>query len=101
MSTPTNAQAATFDLLSQTARQRLRARIGDAGSNISTVRDEVAAALAALDQHPDAAATNQAQRAFHVAQLTYIDHLEQTEQSSEPVQRRSFWSRLRRSNSRA
>jgi hypothetical protein len=100
MSTSATAQTATFDLLSQTARQRLKARVSDAGGTISTVRDEVAAALAALDHDPDTGATKQADRAFHIAQLTYLDHLEQTEQSDEPVQRRGFWSRLRRSNSR-
>lgn len=103
MSTSTNAPAASFDLLSQTARQRLKARIGDAGGNIAMVREEVAATLTALDQAAVAGAqstNHQAERAFHIAQLTYLDHLEQNEQSSESAQQGGFWSRLRRSNSR-
>lgn len=103
MSRPSKDQAVSFELITQPARQRLRGRISDAGGNISTVRSEVARALAALDQESSAAATPtscQAQRAFHVAQLTYLDHLAQSERTSEPVRHLSLWSRLSRSNGR-
>jgi hypothetical protein len=97
MSTPAKAQSPSFDLLSQPARQRLRARVSDARGDLAAVREEIAAALTRLDQESAGAnaSTYQATRAFHVAQLTYLDHLAQSEQSGEPARAGGLWSRLR------
>jgi hypothetical protein len=99
MSTQSTAQVASFDLLSQPARQRIRARVSDAGGNISTIREEVATALAALDHEAaeGAVPTNyQAQRAFLISQLTYLDHLAQSEQPQAPARGRGLWARFGR-----
>jgi hypothetical protein len=108
MSTPSKDPAGTFDLLSPPARQRLIARIRDAGGDVAAVRQEVAATLSAHDkellEHGSSSGAgipaDQALRAFYVAQIAFLDGLAQSEQAPEPARGRRLWSRLSRSTGR-
>ncbi len=87
-----------FDLLSQPAQQRLRARVADTGGNIATVADEIRAELEELDQRRAVSSdTNQhqADRAFFIAQLTYLDRLANVEAQPQRPQQRGFLARVR------
>jgi hypothetical protein len=88
-----------FDLLSQPAQQRLRARVSDAGGDIATVANEVRAELEELDQRRAATSgtdrLQQADRAFFVAQLTYLDLLAGVEARPQRPQRRGLLARVR------
>jgi hypothetical protein len=80
MADTNKTQTVDSDLLSPLAQQRLRARIADSSGGIAAVAHEVRAQLAELDgtdMSGDAAAqhTRLADRAFHVAQLEYLDAL--------------------------
>ncbi len=97
------AQAPVFELLTQTARQRLRARVADANGNIGAVEQEIRAQLEQLDgeQVPasgGARIQQQAARAFFVAQLTYLKSLaarsEEQNQRPEPSGFGRVWSRF-------
>jgi hypothetical protein len=95
-----------FDLLNQAAQQRLRARVADAGGNIAAVADEIRAQLNELDQEiardPESGGGRQADRAFFVAQLMFLDMLAQIEaQSKQPQRERGWLSRLRAAFGRA
>ncbi len=89
-------QVQAFDLLSQAARQRLRARIADAGGDTAQVAREIGAQLERLDMQPapageGASIKRQAERAFLVAQLTYLTHLaQQADQPDQPRERRGL-----------
>ncbi len=96
-------QTVRFDLLSQAARQRLRARVADADGNIGAVEREIRAQLEQLDGNQVPASggariQHQAARAFLVAQLTYLKLLaERAEEQEEQPERRGFgrvWSRF-------
>jgi hypothetical protein len=94
---PTNQMQ--FDLLSQVAQQRLRARVADANGNIAAVADEIRSQLDEFDQeitnHPESANDRQADRAFFVAQLTFLDMLTQTQAQPEQPRERGWLARLR------
>jgi hypothetical protein len=85
-----------FELLSDSARERLRRRVIDAGGNIDAVADDVRAKLDEHDQSTErAAAVNQAKRPFLLAQLTYLDALAKAQTvGDEPLQKRGLFSRL-------
>ncbi len=96
-------QARGFELLSQVARQRLRARVADAGGNIGAVEQEIRAQLGQLDDEQMPASggariQHQAARAFLVAQLTYLkllaERAEEQEQRPEPHRFGRVWSRF-------
>ena len=80
-----------FDLLNQAAQQRLRARVADAGGNIGAVADEIRAQLDELDQEiardPESGGGRHADRAWLVAQQTFVVILGQREAQPEPPQR--------------
>jgi hypothetical protein len=88
-----------FDLLSQLAQQRLRARVADSGGDIVVVAAEIRAQLDQLDQEvvdrPETRGDRQADRAFFVAQLTYLDLLASAETRHEAPQPRGLFARLR------
>jgi hypothetical protein len=89
-----------FDLLSQLAQQRLRARVADAGGDIGSIMGEIRAQLdeldRAIDGRPEAVQRQQqADRAFFVAQLTYLDLLLQAEAQPEAPRKRGLLARLR------
>jgi hypothetical protein len=89
-----------FDLLSLLAQQRLRARITDASGDIAAIRNEISAQIDELDRDmADASEANQRQlqadRAFFVAQLTYLDLLAAAATSQEQPRERGFLARLR------
>jgi hypothetical protein len=89
-----------FDQLSPLAQQRLRARITDAGGDIAAIRNEITAQIDELDRGmADASEASQrrlqADRAFFVAQLTYLDLLAAVATSQEPPRKRGFLARLR------
>jgi hypothetical protein len=94
-----------FDLLNQAAQQRLRARVADADGNIAAVADEVRAELAELDQElardPGSSGSRQADRAFFVAQLTFLDLLGQAQAQPEQPAERGWLARLRSAFGRA
>ena len=82
MAVQKHAQSGAFDLLSQPARQRLRARVADAGGDTSSVAREIRAQIEQLDDQSrpgtdGTRAMRQAERAFFVAQLSYLDVLAQ------------------------
>ena len=93
------ADQTRFDLLNQASQQRLRARVADADGNVTAVADEVRAMLAALDQeisrHPETAGGRQADRAFFVAQLTFLDILAQEQAQPSQPGTRGWLARLR------
>lgn len=89
-----------FDLLSTLAQQRLRARVADAGGDIGTIIGEIRAQLDELDRdiasRPEAVQRQrQADRAFFVGQLTYLDLLQHAEEQRELPQKRGILARLR------
>jgi hypothetical protein len=88
-----------FDLLNQASQQRLRARVADAGGDIAAVADEVRAELDALDQEivgdPASSGSRQADRAYVVAQLMFLDMLGQAQPQPERPSSRGWLSRLR------
>ncbi len=97
------AQAPVFELLTQTARQRLRARVADANGNIGAVEQEIRAQLEQLDGERvpvsgGARIQHQAARAFLVAQLTYLallaERADEQEQQPEPRGFGRVWSRF-------
>jgi hypothetical protein len=94
-----------FDLLNQAAQQRLRARVADAGGNIAAVADEIRAQLGELDQeiarHPETRGGRQADRAFFVAQLTFLDMLAQAQAQPDQPRERGWLARLRAAFGRA
>lgn len=87
-----------FDLLSHAAQQRLQARIADANGNIAVIAAEIRAQLESVDQaiidHPDLASTRQADRAFAVAQLSYLDLFAAAEQPADTTPQRGWLTRL-------
>lgn len=98
-----HGQAPVFELLSQAARQKVRARVADADGNIGAVEQEIRAQLEQLDgeQMPASGGDrvkHQAARAFFVAQLTYLKLLaERDEEQEQPPEPRGFgsvWSRF-------
>jgi hypothetical protein len=93
-----------FDLLSQPAQQRLRARVADADGDIAAVANEVRAELHALDRggviSHDTSRQQQADRAFFVAQLTYLDLLARDAAQNDQPQPRGLLARLRTAFSR-
>lgn len=86
-----------FDLLSRAAQQRLRARIADQGSK--DVEREIRAQLAECDaqaaRSENGWRTHQADRAFFVAQLTYLEALSTLESAQSQPEKHSFMARLR------
>jgi hypothetical protein len=88
-----------FDLLSQTAQQRLRARVADAEGDITVVANEIRAQLDELDREianrPEVIGDRQADRAFFVAQLIYLDMLVQAQVPSGQPRARGWLARLR------
>ncbi len=98
-------QPQNFDLLSQPAQQRLRARVADADGDIMAVANEIRAELETFDRDgeigPDTAGRRQADRAFFVAQLTYLDLLERMQEQRAQPQRRGLFERLRAAFSRS
>jgi hypothetical protein len=94
-----------FDLLSQAAQQRLRARVADASGNIVAVADEIRAQLGELDQeiarHSGSGGDRQADRAFFVAQLTFLDMLAHAQAQPEQPRERGWLARLRAAFGRA
>jgi hypothetical protein len=100
MATTNNTQMVDSQLLSTLAQQRLRARIADAPGGIAAVAHEIRAELAKLDDadlSSDAAAqhTRLADRAFHVAQLEYLDALARAENAPVQAERPGLLARLR------
>ncbi len=96
-------QAPGFELLSQTARQRLRTRVANVNGNIGAPEQEIRAQIEQLDgdQVPasgGARIQHQAARAFFVAQLTYLTSLaaqgEEQEPQPEPSGFGRVWSRF-------
>jgi hypothetical protein len=91
-------QLPAFDLLSQDAQQRLRARITAANGDIPAVAGEIRAQLDALDKqsgdHSEAHSDSQADRAFYVAQLTYLDRLAQAERQTGMKQQHGWLARI-------
>jgi hypothetical protein len=92
------AQAEGFSLLNQEAQQRLRARV--AAADIASVRRDISAQLEALDrgmtERPeDVQRSQQADRAFLVAQLAYLDMLEHATFEHTQPQKRGLLERLR------
>lgn len=105
MAVQQHPQTGSFDLLSQTARQRLRARVADAGGDTAAVAREIQAQLDHVDGEslPDTGGTRisgQAERAFLVAQLTYLNTLSQGADQQEQRAKQSrlgwLWQRLHR-----
>lgn len=95
-----------FDLLSQPAQQRLRARVADAGGDIKMVADEIQAELDALDSEivgrPEAVQSQYlADRAFFVGQLSFLELLARAEAQSDQPQRGGLLARLRAAFGRA
>ena len=94
-----------FDLLNQAAQQRLRARVADAGGDIAVVAGEIRAQLSEVDQeiadHPESAGNRQADRAFFVAQLTFLDILARAQVQPEQPRERGWLARLRAAFGRA
>ena len=93
------ADLTQFDLLNQASQQRLRARVADAGGNIAAVADEVRAELGALDREiardPGSSGGRQADRAYFVAQLMFLDMLGQAQPQPERPHPRGWLARLR------
>lgn len=85
-------QLKDFDLLSQPAQQRLRARVADAQGDISAVAAEVRAQLDANDAA--AGTSSQADRAFLVAQLAFLDALASASAPA-PARRPGLMARIR------
>jgi hypothetical protein len=100
-----SADQTQFDLLNQASQQRLRARVADVDGNISAVADEVRAELEALDQeiarNPGSSGNRQADRAYFVAQLMFLDMLGQAQPQPEQAPARSWLARLRAAFGRA
>lgn len=102
MTTRTNGldYLSEFTLLNRRAQERMRAQIAESGGSIDKVRQVTQAKLDALD---DRAATTapaellslQADRAFLVAQLSFLDHLEQVAGHKQVPQQRSLGTRVR------
>jgi hypothetical protein len=93
------ADLTQFDLLNQASQQRLRARVADADGNIAAVADEVRAELDALDQEivadPGSSGSRQADRAYFVAQLMFLDMLGQAQPQPEQPRERGWLAWLR------
>lgn len=99
-----NVSMREFDLLSQAAQQRLRARIADQGS-IEHMEREIRGQLAECDRESatseSARRTHQANRAFFVAQLTYLQALSTLESTQSRPEKHNFKTRLRSAFGRA
>jgi hypothetical protein len=90
-----------FDLINSAAQARLRERIDAAGGDIDAVRGEVRAELARLDDKGEGEPNHQADRAFYVGQLAYLDLLQQAAQVRERPPKQGVWARLRSTFRRA
>ena len=99
MSATAAGQGSKFELISQTARQRLRARVADADGDIEAVAGEIRQKLDELDHasSDDGGVQGQghADRAFMVAQLSYLDHLFTETQQSQAPERVGLLARMR------
>ena len=99
------ADLTQFDLLNQASQQRLRARVTDASGNIAAVADEIRAELDALDQEiardPASSGGRQADRAYFVAQLMFLDLFGQAQPQPERPHSRGWLARLRAAFGRA
>src|SRR5690349_8637031 len=88
-----------FDLLNQAAQQRLRARVADAGGDIAAVASEIRAQLDEVDQNlvnqPDMSVDRQSDRAFCIAQLTFLDILARMQSSPDQPASQGWLARLR------
>jgi len=94
-----------FDLLNQAAQQRLRARVADAGGDIAAVASEIRARLDKVEQElvdqQDMAVDRQSDRAFYIAQLTFLDMLARSQASPDQPRSHGWLARLRASFGRA
>jgi hypothetical protein len=95
-----NAELRDFNLLSRPAQQRLRARVADAHGNIETVAAEVRAQLAeheraAQPQNEAERGAFQADRAFLVAQLVFLDALASAVDTPKSAHQARLMDRLR------
>jgi hypothetical protein len=94
MTNEMHTQLKDFDLLSQPAQQRLRARVADAHGDLGAVAAEVRAQLEACDAAAQSS-SDQADRAFLVAQVAFLDALAQATQTSTPARRPGIMARIR------
>lgn len=95
MATQLTQQSSSYDLLSQTARQSLRARVADAQGDIEAVAREVRARMDASDTGSANENLSHAEHAFFVAQLTYLEHLSKASEEAEQPQQQGFFSRMK------
>jgi hypothetical protein len=99
MATISANQTGGGDLLNQAAQQRLQARVVAAGGDIAAVVGEVRVQLDALDQaianHPETSGRLQADRAFFVAQLAYLNAFARAAARPEQPRERGWLARLR------
>ena len=89
-----------FDLLSQSARDRLRVRVMDADGDIDRIREEIQAKLDAHDGTTGARGNGgghltQAERAFYVAQLDYLAALHTAQQTDDEPRKSGVLARFK------
>ena len=99
MAAPELKRVGGYDLLSQSARDRLRARVTEAHGDIDSIKKEI---RAKLDDHDSStAATNggqhltQAERAFYVAQMDYLEALRKAQETDDEPQKGGFFERFK------
>ena len=100
MATPELKRVGGFDLLSQSARDRLRARVTEANGDIDSVKEEI---RAKLDDHDTSTAVGasggqhltQAERAFYVAQMDYLEALRKAQEPDDAPQKGGFFERFK------
>jgi hypothetical protein len=88
-----------FELLSEQARERLRKRVMEQDGNIESVASEI---RGKLDNHDSTQSTaqgdghlSQAERAFYIAQLSYLNALTEAQAAEDQPRKGGFFSRFR------
>ncbi len=100
MAATTLKRVGGFQLLSQSARDRLRARVMESNGDIDSVKAEVQAKLdvhddVVADQENGGAHLTQAERAFYIAQLDYLEALRQAQQTEDEPEKSGFFARFK------
>jgi hypothetical protein len=87
-----------FELLSEQARERLRKRVMDQDGNIEAVASEI---RGKLDDHDGTQSSahgdghlSQAERAFYIAQLSYLNALAEAQTAGDQPKKGNFFSRF-------
>jgi hypothetical protein len=90
MQTMFQREAPAFDMLSPLARHRLWTRVNAADGDLAKIADEIRQQLAQLDTQPlpeqkRARGLHQSERAFLIAQLSYLDRLAAAQADATPA----------------